>query len=352
MSKDRKNIIKVASVYTGTVVGAGFASGQEIKQFFVVYGYQSIYGILLSSLLFALMGMVILNKIYYYKIKSYSEYVVPLIGKKLGSMIEIIVWLFLLASFNVMVAGSGAVFYEEFGVHRNIGILIMAALCLIVFLNDLKGVVMLNTILAPIMTVGIVFLGIYVLVFKDTDVMSMGYFFKQATNHWFFSSLLYVSYNTLTIIVVMTTLLPLLSRRKVAICGGIAGGIFLGCMAFLLWGVLMMFYNEILPYEIPLLYIVTQKGRIFEWIYVFVLYSAMFTTAVANGYGFLNHISGLLKVNKKLCAFVLCAFSVPCAYIGFENLVKNLYSFFGYLGLFMMIVVLVDGVKELFYIWS
>jgi len=37
LSQDVKNILKVASIYMATVIGAGFASGQEIMQFFSSY---------------------------------------------------------------------------------------------------------------------------------------------------------------------------------------------------------------------------------------------------------------------------------------------------------------------------
>jgi len=348
MRNDTKNIIKIASVYTGTVLGAGFASGQEIKQFFLVYGYKSLYGIILSSVLFALMGAIILNKIYKYKIKNYGEYINPLIGRQLGWIAEILVTLFLMASFNVMVAGSGAVFYEEFGLNKNTGIIVMLLLCLFVFLNDIKGVVNVNTVLTPIMIVAIVFLGCYVLIFRDTSVMLHFPFIQRVTNNYFFSAILYVSYNTLTIIVIMTALLPLLSNKKTAVCGGAFGGVALGVIAFLIWTVMFLFYNEIMPYEIPMLHVVLQKGRVAELVYVFVLYSAMFTTAVSSGYGFLNRVCDIFKINKKIGAILFCIISIPCAYVGFENLVKNLYSLFGYMGLFMMMVVLADGLKELF----
>ena len=38
------NIFKVASIFIGTVVGAGLASGKEIYQFFSIYGLKSFFG--------------------------------------------------------------------------------------------------------------------------------------------------------------------------------------------------------------------------------------------------------------------------------------------------------------------
>ncbi|NLY42716.1 MAG: hypothetical protein GX066_01860 [Clostridiaceae bacterium] len=348
MNSDIRNIIKVASVYTGTILGAGFASGQEIKQFFVVYGYKSIYGILLSGALFSLFGMVVLNKIYSKKIKSYEQYVVPLTGKFLERVLEMIICLFMLSSFCVMVAGNGAMFREEFGMAEGIGIFLMAGLCLLIFLYDIKGVIAVNEVLTPVMLIGITLLGSYIIIFRDHSVVNITPFVYNIMNNWISSSLIYVSYNTLTLIVILTALEPLLTKRRIALLGGLLGGCVLGVIAFILWAVLMIFYSDIILYEIPFLQIVMKKGRVMEIAYVFILFCAMFTTAVSNGYGFLNRMVRWTGINKKVCAVMFCLSSIPLAYLGFSNLVRGLYSFFGYLGIFMVVITLLDGMKEFF----
>ena len=43
---NRVTTFKVAATYIGTVIGAGFASGQEILQFFSVFGNMGILGLI------------------------------------------------------------------------------------------------------------------------------------------------------------------------------------------------------------------------------------------------------------------------------------------------------------------
>ena len=50
---------KIAATFIGAVVGAGFASGQELSQFFLGYGPAGRYGVICSGLLFALWGAVV-----------------------------------------------------------------------------------------------------------------------------------------------------------------------------------------------------------------------------------------------------------------------------------------------------
>ena len=47
-----RNVLSVVCGYVAAVIGAGFASGQEIISFFVKYGKYSIIGVLLSCVIF------------------------------------------------------------------------------------------------------------------------------------------------------------------------------------------------------------------------------------------------------------------------------------------------------------
>lgn len=48
-----KKAFQIAGAYIGVIVGAGFASGQEILQFFTSFGWISIAGTCMATLLFA-----------------------------------------------------------------------------------------------------------------------------------------------------------------------------------------------------------------------------------------------------------------------------------------------------------
>ncbi len=61
-----------------------------------------------------------------------------------------------------MISGSGAIFKEELGLSYNFGIIIMVILSFIVFLFSLEGLSFVNTILVPILIIGIIFTAIYI----------------------------------------------------------------------------------------------------------------------------------------------------------------------------------------------
>jgi hypothetical protein len=52
---------QVAATYMGTIVGAGFASGQEMLQFFGAFGIWGVMGLALAGYLFYYFGNIILQ---------------------------------------------------------------------------------------------------------------------------------------------------------------------------------------------------------------------------------------------------------------------------------------------------
>lgn len=111
-----KNWIKIASIYIGTVIGAGFASGKEIIEFFGVYGIKGIVGIIISGVLFSILGSLLLMKIYRNKIEDFNELATKVFGRRFGFIVDTLIGFSLYTGFSVMISGSGAIFLEELGI--------------------------------------------------------------------------------------------------------------------------------------------------------------------------------------------------------------------------------------------
>src|SRR5690554_3658219 len=128
-----KNWMKISFIYVGTVIGAGFASGREIIEFFGVYGLKGIIGITMSGFLFSLLGGLFLLKIYNYRIKGYDDLVGRIFGARFGTFLDAIIAISLFTGFSIMVSGSGAIFKEELEIPFDLGMITMVALSFMVF---------------------------------------------------------------------------------------------------------------------------------------------------------------------------------------------------------------------------
>lgn len=333
---------ELASVYIGTVVGAGFASGQEIIQFFGVYGYKGIYGVIFATILFSIMGAIVLSKVFKNKITSYSEYITPLFGRRISKIMELIIISYLFIGYCIMLAGSGAVFEEQFNLPFNIGIYVMAFLCFLTFIFSVEGISFVNKIVVPFLITGIIVIG-SVVILKEGIVFSnfVGASITK-TGNWVTSALLYVSFNSISALVILTSILPIIDNERQAKKGGIFGGLGLGAMAIFILLPILILYTDVFSIEIPMLKAAGILGQWSGYMYSAILWLAMFTTAIGNGFGCINRFIRAFKKNQLFTSANFCIISIPLAKVGFSSLVSMIYPLFGYLGLFMLVYIIVD----------
>lgn len=334
-----KDWIKIASIYIGTVIGAGFASGREIMDFFGVYGTKGIWGIYISGILFSIVGVLLLLKIKEYQIESFDDLKTRNFGSKTSIIIDSIITISLYTGYSIMISGSGAIFQEQLGLSFNLGMMTMIIFSFIVFLYSLNGLSFINTVLVPILIIGILFISIYIGHndgYKPMDISGESITKK---GNFITSAILYFGSNCLIIIVVFSTLLPIIKDRKTAILGGVIGGGILYILGISILYSILMYYEEVFTLDIPMLRISNYVNEGYGKIYTIILWIAMFTTALANGYGFVNKYSK--NKNKALVSGLFCISAIPLAKLGFANLVGVIYPIFGILGTIMMILFLV-----------
>ena len=101
-----------------------------------------------------------------------------------------------------------------------------------------------------------------------------------------------------------------------------------------------IYSNQIQNIELPIIYIATTLGIWGKYIYGVVVLSAIFTTAISTGYGFLTNI---IKIRRKylIISGIICIASIFVGQIGFSNLINILYPIFGYLGIMQIIFLII-----------
>lgn len=328
-----------------TIIGAGFASGQEIIRFFSMYYAGGFFGIILAGMLFSVIGYIVLSKVFSERISSYDEFLFPMTGYFLGRLMEFIVMLFMSCIMCVMIAGLGNVLVELTGLAYRYCVAISAAATLLAIMSNIKGIVAISSFVSPVLIAGIIFVGFYILASKDTSVFSISGKMRLLTDNWVFSAILYVSYNTIISTVLMSRMLPYLKSGKVSKWGGVLGGGMLCVTALIINWALYSFYPHSIISEIPVLGIIQNNSKLLAHIYSIILILAMYTSAVTSGYCLTERISSKMKINYKLVGAVLCAVVMPMSTLGFSSLIATLYPVFGYLGLFLLFIILFQSVR-------
>ncbi|QXM06998.1 hypothetical protein [Crassaminicella indica] len=336
----KRNAFKIASIYIGTLIGAGFASGQETMRFFTRYGIRGIYGVIVTAILFAVIGIVILLKVYEDKIISYYDWIVPFFGPYVGKLIEIFLAFLLLSLYCVMLAGSGALFEQQFGYRKEIGIIFMSVISFITFLFSMRGLAVINSVLVPLLIIGIIAVGIIVIPDKIHNICDVDLFPYTIGDNWITSCLLYVSYNSICAVMVLSSMYPLLNNKRIAIAGGSLGGFLLGIMLLFLFLPTLILYRDIQAVEIPMMTIAFSIGKNMGNIYGALLWFAMLTTAVSNGFVFIQSMERKLKLKHLYACISFCIVTIPLAQFGFKRLVHTLYPMFGYIGIILIFLII------------
>ena len=146
------NILKVIFVIIGTLIGAGFASGQEVYVFFFSFGIEGLLGIVISSILIGLTIYKTLKIVHKNNIGNYKDFLDKLIkNRKIKEILNMIINIFILVSFYIMIAGFGAYLNQEYNLNSIIGSGILALISFIVFKTSIKGMVKVNEVLIPIL---------------------------------------------------------------------------------------------------------------------------------------------------------------------------------------------------------
>lgn len=335
-----KKAAGIASVYIAAIIGAGFASGQEILTFFSSFGRRGIVGILISGILFGLVAALVLVRCHISKTNSFDAYISSISGKNIAFICNTISTLFMLGGFFIMAAGSGALMQQQLNINKIWGVLLMLFLCAMVFTFDIKGIIALSSLLTPIMIAGIILLSMLAFAFRQVGVFAP---LNQVKGAYILSGFIYASYNLICGVGILSSLGKEVPNKKTAITAAVISAFVLTATAIFMWAAIKLYMSKIILGEVPMYTLALRQGKITAIIYGTVLYMAMLTTALSNGYCVLGIVLNNTKIKKWAAILMLCLLSLPISLFKFSDMVKNVYTTFGFAGFIIIFLVLKDG---------
>lgn len=288
-----RKIIGVASTFIGTIIGAGFATGQEISLYF---GKSSIFSIIIATLFFGIFCYVFLRIGSLYEGNAYSPF------RKFSYVAKFLVKASNIVIFCATVAGSEIVFFNLFGIRG--GRIITTVLVIIFSFGNTKKLSFINTLIVPIIIVLVITIFI-----SDKNFCFNG---KITV----FSPFCYVAMNVTSGGFLTAKLSKKFTKSDCVKCAFLCTLI----IFTLLFAIYCIVKN--VNVEMPLLY----KAKIYNLSLVgnVVLYLAIFTTLLgtmhtaSNGNAIINLIVGI-------CGLLVST-------IGFEKIVNNFYPILGWAG--------------------
>lgn len=325
------SVLNVAFLFVGSIMGAGFASGREIWQFFGVFGSYSYIGILAVGLLFIAFGIMSVVISQNLQSANIAKIILPFESKGIEKVINSIIVFFLFLVYMTMSSAGGALFQEQFGFNKIVGGLILLILVVCTVLGGFERISKYFKYIVP-MLLSFVFLICLYIILADFPVPG-----REATIEvspmaptWYFATIIYISYNMLPGIIILSSSTEKAKTKKTTLLGAGLGGLLLGSFAFIMNHTLLtdryLASHSVLP-------ILTFSDKIYHpirIIYAILLLAAVYVTATSNFYGLVirlkeGHYKKYIIIGTAILGFLL-------GLLGFSNIVAWVLPFEGYFG--------------------
>lgn len=328
---------QLASIYVGTVVGAGFATGREIVEFFSKYGLFGLIGILIAGILFIGFGVKVMTLAIRLKAKSFDQLNEYLFGPFVTPVINAVLFIMLIGVTSVMLSGAGSVFQEQLQLSKTGGILFTIGLALFVLVIGTKGLVIVNTIVVPLLFSFTFILA--VLAFQLDEFWTNVQAYQSVQVNFIMSAFAYAAFNiTLATAVLVPAVLEIGNERIVRM-GGIIGGVILTFILIASHITLVQLPN-LVNYQIPIANLMYKMAGSLYFLYILVIYGEIFTSIVGNIYGLERYVRKKIQVHPLIIGGVILTVAFFISQIEYGVLLGALYPLFGYISLVFLLLLL------------
>lgn len=335
---------KVALALVGLTVGAGFASGQEVIQYFLSFGYWGIVGAAIAGITIAVFSGWVYQLGSYYLADDHSAVFKSVSRPWIAKYMDITTMFTLFCIGFVMVAGAGANLEQQFGLPTWVGSAIMVVLLLLSGLLDVDKLTSVISFITPLLIICL--LAAFVITLTDMpDNVGQINEIAQTNPHasGTFDNWLITALNYATLVMIMDTSMMLVfagSQMNPAQAGkgGLLGGIMFAVLLLILTFVLFMNMEHVMGSDLPLLKVFDNMHPTVGVFVSIVIYLMIYNTAVGLFYALSRRLSHDKpgKFRPYYAVVVLIGFAL--SFIGFADLVGWVYPVLGYLGLVLAIV--------------
>lgn len=345
-------IFKYAGAFVAWVIGAGFATGQEILQFFTSYGLMSYAVVLLTLACFVVLGCVMLTTGCEHRQEEHFDYCRCYCGKWLGAFYSWFVPASLVLLMPVLVAAAGAALSQYFGLWRWFGSALMALMVLGAYLVGFERLVGIVSLTGPVIILFTLTVGTITVV-SDFDNFSAVagcaplLSSMRAAPNWVLSTLLYVPLTFCCGSAYYNELGRSAGNSTAARWGSVAGAVaVVGAIAIMNTAILLN-AGDAASLAVPTLFLARKLFYLLGAAFSVVLFLGIFSCCSAMMWTFCNRLPTAGTPNDKYAAAAVSAAAFLLGLLPFAKLVGAVYPFIGFLGLPFVACVFWRGLKNL-----
>lgn len=335
-------IMKIAMAFVGVIVGAGFASGQEVLQYFVSFGVGGLWGAALSGVVMTLMAIIILQLGSYFRAGEHGEVFKRVAHPVFSRILDIGVVVTLFSTGFVMFAGAGSNMEQQWGLPLWVGAILMLALVLAAGMLDVDKVTAIIGAITPFILIFIVLASVYTLLTADVDVAHLDAVARETVSttlpHWTVAAVNYVGFNLMVAVSMAIVIGGTMFHPRWAGRGGMIGGLIYSAMIVLSALTLFAAVETVGTHDLPMLTIINELNPVLGQLMAVVVYAMIFNTALGMFYALGKRLTAAHPDRFKLVYVVVTVIGFGLSFIGFSTLVSYVYPVLGYIGLLLIAV--------------
>lgn len=330
----------IAMAFTGSFLGAGFVSGQELTQFFAVFGTYGLLGMVTAVLMLFGLSSFVMKVARQTGITEFDRIIVRKERPWLRTVFGGVFVFFLFGVVVVMTAGAGALVNQVFGIPKIWGNALMALCLAILALWEARGVLNVFSVTVPCLIVVAMISGVLsFLCFEGNALVAQPFSgANPLLGNWLFATVAFVSYNMMVAISILVPIAPDVEAEKTIDQGILQGAVQLlvvfGCILF----PLIMNRTMLDGSELPMLVLADSIAPAWGSVYAILLLCGMFGSGLACLFGVtvrIRQITGDTRGTALTLGLVATAFIGSLA--GFKELIATVFPVCGYIGFLAMI---------------
>ncbi|WGH08512.1 YkvI family membrane protein [Rothia kristinae] len=338
-----KRTARIALSFVGLLVGAGFATGQEVIQYFISFGSWGIAGAVLAGIVMAAAGAVILQLGSYFLADEHNRVFRSVSYPVIAKLLDASVTITLFAIGFVMLAGAGSNLQQQFGLPAWIGSAIMLVLVMVTGLLDVDRVSNIISAVTPLIIIAVCAAFLWTLFHLPSDLSALDHLAaaqESPVSPWWVSAL---NYNGLALILGVSMCLVIGGNNtdpREAGWGGLAGGILYTVMLIMAAVTLYANIAVVGDSSVPMLKLFEHIHPVLAQIMVWIIFLMIYNTAIGMFYALGRRLSAGREQRYRPIFLVVCLLGFAVSFVGFETLMTYVYPVIGWIGAAMVLVLL------------
>lgn len=348
-------VINYAGAFIALLIGSGFATGQELLQYFSAWGYAGMAGVVLVFVLMAYVGISFVSAGYHQKFENPNDIYKYYCGKILGTFYDYFSVFFLFLSYTVMIAGAGATFQQHYNMNPMIGSVILMVLAMATVIFGLGRIVDVIGNIGPVIVVIAIVVGIITIATTWQQAQGMSELARQyaeageiktASTSWWLAAGSYVGFCMLW----LAAFLAQIGKRANSDAEGKLGAFF-GAFGFSLATLLMalaILFNITLVKgsQIPSLLLASAIHPILATVFSLIIFAGIYTTSVPLLWTVVARFSKEKTPRFRILTLVLGIIGgIIGALLDFDVLVNYVYVINGYVGMLLLGIMIVRSIQ-------